>query len=400
MEGDNKFLREKYGLKDTVKAAFSDKTARKKQLDWWINREHELREWKRILRQSITLERNYIVFVIGSYGRGKTLSLLKAVDEAEKFQEICVSYLNFKGEERSKPGLDFLFRIFKSVDLLTLGTNRTADEIADSIERIPKALEEPKSILKRIYFGEAPQYRQKTLVKAPAQTRKTERGNLALYFLRGEVRPTTSQLKELGVVRRIDNIDVAKEYLAALLCYLRNLGYRTLFFAIDEFEYLFSLVPRSQQGIYIALLRSLYDFPVGSVLGPSDMANMVFFIAISEDGWNGLKEMERRETSVGGPTVPLMERVDAATTLGVFDKKQARELIVKRLRFNRVEGMFEKLPLLPFSEDFVTYIYEETGGEPRAIVARCGQVLDAGLAERVPLLTRRFAQRILEERGF
>ncbi|MFQ5769005.1 MAG: hypothetical protein ACE5HX_00610, partial [bacterium] len=116
MTSDNKFLKREYGLKDTIREAFADDTARKMHLEWWINREREFREWQKIIRQSTSLNKNYIVFIIGSYGRGKTLSLLKVMDEAVKLKEIYPIFLNFKGEEKSKPGLDLIFRIYKSID--------------------------------------------------------------------------------------------------------------------------------------------------------------------------------------------------------------------------------------------------------------------------------------------
>lgn len=403
MKVGNKFLQKKYGLKETVKEAFSDKTARRKQLEWWINREEELKEWRKIIKQSTSLDKNYIVFVIGSYGRGKTLSLLKVIDEAEKYRKIYLSYLNFKGEEKSKPGLDFIFRIFKSIDFDALRGGKTDEELRNAIESIPEVFEESKKVLDKIYFDAISKYRQKLLFKKVQNQKgrkRSELSSLALYFLRGEIKPTASQLKQLGIIRKIENIDIAKEYLTAILCFVKKLGYKTLLLAIDEFEYLFSLVPKSQHSIYIALLRGLYDLPTGFALEPNDVASMVFFIAISEDGWDSLKEMEKRETRIGGPTVPLIERVDATTTLGVFDRNQTEELIIKRLQYNRMKGKFEDQPLIPFTEDFVDYIYEQTDGEPRAIIVRCGQVLDAGLAERVPLLDKDFAQRVLEERGF
>ena len=401
VEIDTKFLQEKYGLKEAVRIAFSDKTARRKQLEWWINREEELEEWRKIIMQSVSLERNHMVFIIGSYGRGKTLSLLKVIDEAEKHDEICICYLNFKGEEKSKSGLDFLLRVFRSIDFSKLKIGKTAEELRTAIKSIPGALGEPRSILEKIFLDKSDSYQQELFsVKELGQRSSSELGKLALFFLRGEIKPSPSQLRRLGIMRRIDTVDIAKEYLSAILSFIKALGYKTLLLAIDEFEYLFSLVPKSQHSIYIALLRSLYDFPTGLAWKPGDVANMTFFISISEDGWDNLKEMEKREASIGGPTVPLLDRVDAKTTLGVFDRNHTRELIVKRLKYNRIAHKFENQPLIPFTEDFVDYIYKQTDGEPRAIVVRCGQVLDAGLADRVPLLNRDFAQRVLEERGF
>ena len=180
----------------------------------------------------------------------------------------------------------------------------------------------------------------------------------------------------------------------------RTLGYKSLLLSIDEFEYLFSLVSKSQYSIYLALLRGLYDFPIGLDITSDKLANMVLFIGISEDGWIKLKDLEKREISQGGPIVPLLERVDKTTKLENFDEKKTEELIIKVLSYNRVTKEFEENPLIPFTKDFVSYIYEETKGVPRFIKVRCAQVLDAGLADRVPLLTREYAQKVLKERGF
>ena len=394
----DKFLREKYGLKETVIEDFSRDKAEEEDLKFWTNREKEFDDWKNILEKSIQIHKNFIVFIIGSYGRGKTLSLLKIKDEAEKnFKEtIFPVYLSFKGEEKSKPGLDFIFRIFKSINFDKLVRNRNYNEIIEAINKIPENFDESKNLLKAIYGWN----RKQLSLQKPAT--KDEKAKMALYFLRGEIKPTISQLKELGIMRKIDSVDIAKEYLAAILYFMKNLGYKALLLSIDEFEYLFSLVSKSQYSIYLALLRGLYDFPIGlDITSDKDkLANMILFIGISEDGWNKLKEIEKKEISEGGPTQPLMRRVDLETTLLNFDRKDTEELIKKVLHYNRVTKKFERDPLIPFTKDFVDYIYEVTEGLPSAVKVRCAQVLDAGLADRVPLLNREYAQKVLEERGF
>jgi len=394
----DKFLREKYGLKETVIEDFSRDKAEEEDLKFWTNREKEFDDWKNILEKSIQIHKNFIVFIIGSYGRGKTLSLLKIKDEAEKnFKEtIFPVYLSFKGEEKSKPGLDFIFRIFKSINFDKLVRNRNYNEIIEAINKIPENFDESKNLLKAIYGWN----RKQLSLQKPAT--KDEKAKMALYFLRGEIKPTISQLKELGIMRKIDSVDIAKEYLAAILYFMKNLGYKALLLSIDEFEYLFSLVSKSQYSIYLALLRGLYDFPIGlDITSDKDkLANMILFIGISEDGWDKLKEIEKKEISEGGPTRPLMRRVNLETTLLNFDRKNTEELIKKVLSYNRVTKYFEEDPLIPFTKDFVDYIYELTEGLPSAVKVRCAQVLDAGLADRVSLLTREYAQKVLEERGF
>ena len=205
----------------------------------------------------------------------------------------------------------------------------------------------------------------------------------------------------LGILRKIDNIDVAKEYLLGILIFLRALGYSSLLLAIDEFEYLFSLVPRTQYSIYLALLRGLYDFPLGIPIRVNfdKVAKLVLFIAISEDGWRHLEELEKRETLTGGPISALLDRIDEITLLTVFDKNSTRQLIEKRLSYNRIKGKFEDEPLIPFTEDFVDLIYKKTQGNPRKIIELCGHILDAGLADRVPILDKEYAEKVIEERG-
>lgn len=361
---------------------FLDDIAREKWLDTWVDREEQLKEWRKIISHTVSSTKNYIVLIKGSYGRGKTLSLLKIIDEAKKYNAILPIYLTFKGEQKPKnPGLDFIFRIFKNISFEELKRVRSKTELEKAIEDLSADIKEVKTILRKIYLGE------------------NDEQKLALYFLKGEIKPTQSQLKKLEIIRKIEDIDIAKEYLSGVLGFIKGLGFSTLLLAIDEFEYLFSLVPKPQQDIYLALLRGLYDFSLESK-DVGNIANMALFIAISEDGWRNLKEMEKKEISSGGPIQPLLDRVDAETVLTVFDKHQARELVEKRLRFNRIEGKYEDKPLIPFTEDFVEFLYDKTNGEPRAIITRCSHVLDVGLEKGVSLLDKIFAQKALEERGW
>jgi len=403
MKNENDFLREMYHLKDkkSVLNAFLPRIPAERTLFWWVNREEELEEWNRILKQSSDVNKNYIVFIIGSYGRGKTLSLLKIVEEAKKYPELYPILLNFLGEEKSSGGLDFIFRIFRNINFYKLVEGKDGRIINHAINDFPEGFSDVQNILKNIYQNEIQSKWfpvQNNGLKISEQKRSPQ-SQTALFFLRGEIKPTSTQLKTIGIQRKIDNIDIAKMYCAGILLFIKNLGYNSIVIAIDEFEYLFSLVPPNLRNLYIALLRGLYDLPTEMRIDPDRIANMVFFIAISEDGWINLKDVEKKELASGGPTVPFLVRVDAITPLGVFDRRYAIDLISKRLQFNR-DGDYHDEPLIPFSEDFVDYILEKTGGEPRDIIKYCGEILDAGLAQRVPKLTRKFAQKILDKKEF
>ena len=73
--------------------------------------------------------------------------------------------------------------------------------------------------------------------------------------------------------------------------------------------------------------------------------------------------------------------------------------ISKRLAFNRVRGKYEDQPLIPFTEDFVEFLYETSAGKPGEIIIRCDHVLDVGVEKEITLLTDSFAKEVFDLRG-
>lgn len=375
----DQFMEKQYGLE---KNPFLDTIAREKWLQTWVNREEQLDVWRRVISELGSEERNHVIFVIGDYGAGKTQSLLKIVDEANKSKYILSSFLNFRGEQRpSNPGLDFMFRIIQSIDFNRLEKIKSREEIISAINEISIEFDEVAATLNQCW-AEEPYIRR-----------------LSRYFITGQTKPTKTELREIGIIRKIDNIDIAKEYFAGILYLLMSLGFKSLLLAVDEFEYLFSLVTRPQQSVYLALIRGLFDFPLGINI-PIDikkMARVALFLGISEDGFRRLKEIENEEIAIGGPTRPLLDRA-TTTVLAALDKVSTRLIIEKRLRFNRKSGIFEDKPLIPFDDSFVNYIWELSRGSPRQIIWNCSQVLDAGIEHGVPILDKETAERLLRER--
>jgi len=373
----DKFIEEKYGLRDNP---FLDQIAREIWLDTWVNREEQLTRWQAVISNLRKPRKNYIVLIIGDYGEGKTQSLFKIVSDASQYREIYPAFFTFRGEQKPKaPGLEFMFRIFKSIDFKKL-EKAYGKKLRASIEAIPDDLDEVKVILRNCCLAES------TLQK------------LALYFLRGELKPTKTDLKQLGIIRKIDDIDIAKEYLAGILNLLKKLGFEALLLAVDEVEYLFSLVPKPQQSIYIALLRGLYDFPVGITKDIGDIAKVAVFLAVSGDGYRRLVEIGKEEAAIGGPTTALLDRIDAQTNLGVLTKEYSTDLVIKRLHYDRVEGRYTNQPLIPFDQTFIDLIWEITKGNPRDIIEKCSHVLDAGIEKGVSHLDRKTAEALLRER--
>jgi len=377
MSPNTSFMEEEYGLRESP---FKRRVATDQELPTWVDREEELRRWTKVLEDSVkNPHTNFLVFIIGDYGTGKTLSLFKISNEAKKFERIYPIYLNLISEQRPKnPGLDFLQRIFREIKFEAIRVK------TDDLNYLKKFFPEPATIFETIYFSNDEEIKR-----------------LCLTFLRGEIKPTQSQLRTMRVLRKIDDVEIAKEYLKATLYLLNCSGLSTLVVTIDEFEYLFSLVPKPSQSIYLALFRELVDLhkSIEEEELRGKIANIAFFVGISEHGWGKLKELEKIETSTGGPIIPLMERVNDVVTLGPLNKEYSKALIERRLSFNRVKGTYEQDPLIPFTQDFVDYIYKLTQGNPRDIIVRCEYVLDAGIERRVRRLTAEFAREVFKEKG-
>ena len=373
----DKFIVQKYGLRENP---FVDQIAKETWLSTWVNRQEQLAKWQAVISNLRKPRKNYIVFIIGDYGEGKTQSLFKVVSEAKQYLEIYPTFFTFRGEQKPKaPGLEFMFRIFKSIDFKKLAKDH-GKKLEAAIEAIPGDLDEVRTILRKCCFAE-PDLQNKTL-----------------YFLRGEINPNKTDLKEMGVIRKIDDIDIAKEYLAGILKVLNGLGFQTLLLAVDEVEYLFSLVPKPQQSIYVALLRGLYDFPVGMMKDAGEIARIAIFLAVSSDGYRRLTEMEKAEHAIGGPTRPLFDRIDVQTNLGVLTKEDTKGLVAKRLHYDRVKGKYANQPLIPFDDTFIELIWEITKGNPRDIIEKCSHVLDAGIEMGISQLNRSTAETLLRDR--
>ena len=140
----------------------------------------------------------------------------------------------------------------------------------------------------------------------------------------------------MGIRRKMADVDIAIEYLMGLLFLIKKSGYPNLVIALDEFEYLFSLVPKNSQPIYLALLRRLYDLRSRI---PEDLremtSNILMFIAISADGERRLNEIQDIEQSTGGPSVPLKRRIASnVITLTALPLEAGIQLIERRLKRN------------------------------------------------------------------
>ncbi|MBM3254631.1 MAG: hypothetical protein FJZ16_10280 [Candidatus Omnitrophica bacterium] len=365
------FIEEKYKLKADPFDSRVDLTAP------MAGRKKEQKAWQKIVKERAGQRGNSFNFIIGDYGFGKSFSLYKIFEEVkEKHNNVLPIFMKLLPEDTvRKFGLDFVQRIFAKLELNDIKT--ILKQISkNEVDHLKNVLHDPGLVFEKVKKGD----------------------QLAFSFLRADRTLDKKELKELGVIRKIDSTDRAEEYLLAFLYILKKTKVDTLLLAIDEVEYIFSQMRGAKISLVFNTLRGIYDLQQAhsKAFDLGETANMIFFFGISVDGWRRLSELHKRERTQGGPIQPFMDRKDNIIALEPLNKDETKELIELRLSIDRVKGFIARKPLIPFTEKFVDYVFELTKGRPRYIIERCDRVLLDGLEQKIPLITVDFAKKVYE----
>jgi hypothetical protein len=343
-------------------------------------RAKEKKTWEKIVNQRVGQRGNSFNFIVGDYGMGKSFSLFKIFEDIKTTnQKVMPVFLTLLPEDSvRKFGLVFVQRIFSQFELKEIRQILSPLKKKE-LDFLIQLLPEPGKIFLLIKQG----------------------NELAYIFLRGDRNLTAKEMKELGITRKLDSTDRAKEYLLSFLYLMKAAGLDTLLLAVDEVEYIFSQMKGAKIALAINTLRGIYDLQQSNykAVEMGNVANMIFFFGISEDGWRRLNELQKRERSQGGPIQPFMDRKGDVITLEPLNQKETKSLIELRLKYDRLKGALKDKPLIPFTDDFVAYVYKLTKGRPRTIVDRCDKVLREGLEQKIKLLTVNFASKVYESYG-
>lgn len=333
-------------------------------------------KWTNVIDRRKGQQGNSLNFVVGDYGLGKSFTLYKIVEQSRSDRELLPIYLKFLPEDPiQRFGLDFVQRIFSSLPI-TLFDKKISESTIDQLGNLDPSL----AVVLEKFF---------------------QQDELAHAYLKAERPLTAAELRQLGARRKFASTDVAKDYLIGLLHILYSLQIATVILAVDEVEYVFSQMRGARIANVFNTLRDFYDLPQSprSIDFGGRIANLIFFFGISQSGWRRLNELERREQREGGPIQPLLDRQEEVIDLAALDEAETRQLIELRLRYNRTTGKTSQRPLIPYTDDFVSYVFRLTQGNPRHIVERCDLVLEDGLRERVTKLNEAFARSALATHG-
>lgn len=390
------FVEKTWKLRRNSQTAFTGlRAASEEDLDYWVGRTRETLAWKDQLTRlgSTTLSYNWLEFVVGSYGRGKTLALLRIKRDALMSPGTCWAfYLTYVGEEGLKPR-DFLTKLLLAADLDGLAKRHNKNELLAALGRIPDRYQDAHNAFAAILMVSTSKSISKSdIAQDIFQTRLRRRHDLANEWLSGQ-NLSMKDAAEVGVVGKMNRVDSAIKCLLALRILLKALGYSSMVVCVDEYEYLFGIIGRKAAAPHLALLRHLFDSRSPDEATSATMANLGLFLAMTESGWKALNDMGQREKGLGGPVSALLERGDA-TVLPSLTLDEARELIAVRLRKDHTDPASD--PILPFTDDFVAYIWASTEGSPRKIYVACDVVVTIGLRERVSTLTADFARHVLD----
>lgn len=364
------FLKTKYGLKE------NPFTNRSGITDYFVGREEQKERWSKIVDGRKGAKGSSLNFIVGDYGYGKSLTLYTILKQYEDDPTVLNVYMKLLREDLTpKFGIDFIQRIFFSVSPKQINKSKAKKALSEISETFPQ----PSRVLSEWIEG----------------------NELAVAFLSGREQLKAADLALWGIRQNIKSTDVAKEYLTAFLFMLKETDISTMLLCIDEVEYLFSQMSGTKVANVINFLREIYDLPTSPQVGKIklNIANIVFFFGISQSGWTELTNLERKEISKGGPVTPFLSRKQQVIELGSLSGQETEKLIEYRLKWNRVKKQPEKEPLIPYTDDFVNYVYELTLGNPREIIERCDYTLEDGLEQKIAKLSRSFARTVFESRG-
>lgn len=354
-----------------------------------IGREEEWAKLTRLIDETRAQRGPKYIVLLGTYGAGKSFLLwqlyLKYRENTARERVLTTRPVRLLDPEQSKDIVrNLIVRVFK----------RGLDVEKELVPIIKAALKRKLPSL-----GELDPYL--TLLAALA---KKETLPAARRVLHGG-RILRSDASRLGIpdLQQIKTNEEAVDLLLALQIMLRIAGYELMVLSIDEVEYI-DQASTSNQGKVFDSLKELFDRQVSFASGdPRPMpVSLAMILAATPSFWQDKAQLVRDPSNKGRGLVgltPFFDRVPESNIVemaeGLTDK-EARQLIASRMAEARV-GAGSANGIIPFTQDYVTYIYELSHGRPRRIIEICDAVVSEAVRRELKTIDRKAAQAILRD---
>lgn len=329
------------------------------------------KEWDRLVKrieQSLQKTGNEILVVRGDYGMGKSFTLAQLHEHFAGSSEYFVPSPMplMSAEQSSKFSVDLANRLFEKigrdqvVKLVKRAKESWRGRVSPAADRIFSALlsNDAEDVTEAL----------NTLLSPKLQTRDGQSLIFGLQFI------------------------LASNKKGALL------------WLIDEFEYVLVLT-KAKLSQLAQTLRELYDrqSEFEKQLGFGVSAKIIFVYATSPSGWERLESTAEGAGKRAGLTgtagvgvAPFHRRVSQAN---IIDLEPLSRSNTQRLIETRMENRDKKLmPVyIPFTDDFISYIYQLSKGRPDEIIKFCDIIFLEAQAQKLMEVNQERAREILKK---
>ncbi len=343
-------------------------------------------EWERLLAlvEEARTSRSQITGVLlGTYGAGKSFLLWKLAEsfrQSKKAKVICSAPVRLIEPEQKRDFIkNLVIRIFKrgfeiERDLIPAieGIKHTDIDCSDHLRAYVKLV---------VALG----------AKKDTAARRVMTG--------ARVMKREAEAAGFGEVLQIKTNDEAISLLQALQLVLAAAGVEVLVLPVDEVEYVEAL-PAGARVSVLDSLKHLWDQQVDLFAKGVKAARPLMLLSATPTFWHNATaqtgDVRRATGGVGvAPFIARIKKTDVIEMDPDLGAKEAKRLITNRM--TEARGGNTREPLIPFTDDYVDYVYELSQGLPRTIIEICAVVLTEAARRDLKSVDRKVAKQILRE---
>lgn len=316
----------------------------------------------------LNVESPQMLFVTGAYGLGKTFTLLEIKREigenkALKEENVLCCYIRMIP---TKAPSDYLLYVYQEI-IKGLGLDNIT-KVLNLAQKIGKD-EQKKNNLVADISGNYESIFYLTMDKS----------NREVYDY---------------ILDEIESGDIAKLYLMDLLKLMRIVGFKALIVIIDEFENIFTLSGKRKTAEILTTFREIYDEVNKQIYEKVKIANTITIFASASSTQEDVRELLQDTPGLQA----FVDRVRADyIPLPPFVRKYVRELI--QVKLEKYKDKPTEKEIFPFKEDFVDYILQVTGGNPRYILQYTATIIDGASDKGYKTIGQKEAQEIVSEKN-